>query len=114
MYCTADQSLLNTFPDGGCGSMVECGLPKAETRVRFPSPAPISETVPNEMSVFSARKSHRHRPKDEKERFYLLPGQGGSSYRRKQKFILKSAIVVGVVVSAILAAIMYFMYRPPR
>ena len=24
----------------GCGSMVECGLPKPETRVRFPSPAP--------------------------------------------------------------------------
>ncbi len=41
MYCTPDQSLLHTFPDGGCGSMVECGLPKAETRVRFPSPAPI-------------------------------------------------------------------------
>src|SRR5579863_8380208 len=26
----------------GCGSMVECGLPKAETRVRFPSPAPLA------------------------------------------------------------------------
>src|SRR5438105_11587777 len=25
----------------GCGSMVEYGLPKAETRVRFPSPAPL-------------------------------------------------------------------------
>jgi hypothetical protein len=25
----------------GCGSMVECGLPKPETRVRFPSPAPL-------------------------------------------------------------------------
>src|SRR3954464_12287182 len=25
----------------GCGSMVECGLPKPETRVRFPSPAPF-------------------------------------------------------------------------
>ena len=25
---------------GGCGSMVECGLPKPEARVRFPSPAP--------------------------------------------------------------------------
>jgi hypothetical protein len=66
------------------------------------------------MAVFSAKKSHRNRPKDDKERFYLLPGQGGSSYRRKQKFILKSAIVVGVVVSAILAAIMYFVYRQPR
>jgi hypothetical protein len=26
----------------GCGSMVERGLPKPETRVRFPSPAPLS------------------------------------------------------------------------
>ena len=66
------------------------------------------------MSVFSSKKSHRHRSHDEKERFYLLPGQGGSSYRRKQRFILKTAIIVGAVVSAILAAIMYFMYRAPR
>ena len=29
----------------GCGSMVECGLPKAETRVRFPSPAPTSRSA---------------------------------------------------------------------
>jgi hypothetical protein len=28
-------------PGSGCGSMVECGLPKPETRVRFPSPAPL-------------------------------------------------------------------------
>ena len=64
------------------------------------------------MAVFSIRKSHRHRSQDEKERFYLLPGQGGSSYRRKQRFILKSAIVVGVVVSALLAALMFLLYRP--
>src|SRR5258706_10207242 len=25
----------------GCGSVVECGLPKPEIRVRFPSPAPL-------------------------------------------------------------------------
>ncbi len=25
----------------GCGSVVECGLPKPEMRVRFPSPAPV-------------------------------------------------------------------------
>jgi hypothetical protein len=35
----------------GCGSMVECGLPKPETRVRFPSPAPTS--IPdNEINRF--------------------------------------------------------------
>ena len=32
---------LSLFSRCGCGSMVECGLPKPETRVRFPSPAPF-------------------------------------------------------------------------
>ena len=64
------------------------------------------------MATFSAKKSHRHRSHDEKERFYLLPGQGGSSYRRKQRFILKTAIAVGVFVSAILAVVMLLLYRP--
>ncbi len=31
--------------DCGCGSMVECGLPKPETRVRFPSPAPLQTLI---------------------------------------------------------------------
>ena len=66
------------------------------------------------MAVLFAKKSHRHRSQDEKERYYLLPGQGGSSYRRKQRFILKSAIVVGFVVSAILAVVMFLVYRPLR
>ena len=66
------------------------------------------------MSFFSAKKTHRHRPTDEKERYYLLPGQGGSSYRRKQRFILKSSILVGIIVSLIFAAIMLFVYRAPR
>lgn len=66
------------------------------------------------MAVFSARKSHRHRSHDEKERYYLLPGQGGSSYRRKQRFILKAAILVGVLVSLLFAGIMFFIYRSPR
>ena len=67
------------------------------------------------MSDSSDRKARRHRhQRDAKERFYLLPGQGGSGYRRKQRFILKSAIVVGVVVSLILAAIMYYIHRPQR
>src|SRR5208283_5501005 len=30
----------NSWGVGGCGSVVECGLPKPEMRVRFPSPAP--------------------------------------------------------------------------
>lgn len=48
----------------------------------------------------------------ETERFYLLPGQGGEAYRRKQKFILKWAIIVGLLVAGILGALMYWMNRP--
>lgn len=35
----------------GCGSMVERGLPKPETRVRFPPPAPTSTQV-NRINAF--------------------------------------------------------------
>lgn len=45
----------------------------------------------------------------EAERFYLLPGQGGEAYRRKQKFILKWSILVGLIVSALLGALMYYL-----
>lgn len=45
----------------------------------------------------------------ERERYYLLPGQGGHAYRRKQKFILKWSILAALVVSAILAAVLYWM-----
>ncbi len=59
------------------------------------------------------KKTHRARDK-EKPRFYLLPGQGGSNYRRKQRFIIKSSLVVGAIVSLILAIGMYLACRPPR
>jgi hypothetical protein len=48
----------------------------------------------------------------EPERFYLLPGQGGAAFRRKQKFILKWAIVVGLILSAIMGVLMYFLNKP--
>jgi hypothetical protein len=48
----------------------------------------------------------------EAERFYLLPGQGGQAWRRKQKFILKWAIVVGLLVAAVLGALLYFFNKP--
>jgi len=68
------------------------------------------------MATDYARKSHRHRHRshDEKDRYYLLPGQGGSSYRRKQRFILKTALIVGAVVSLLFAGIMFVVYRAPR
>jgi len=46
------------------------------------------------------------------ERFYLLPGQGGAAFRRKQRFILKWSVVVGLILSAILGVLMYFLNKP--
>jgi hypothetical protein len=46
------------------------------------------------------------------ERFYLLPGQGGQAYRRKQRFIIKWSIIVGLVVAAILGVLFYWLNRP--
>ena len=48
----------------------------------------------------------------ETERFYLLPGQGGRAYRRKQRLILTWAIIVGLAVAAVLGALMYFLNKP--
>jgi hypothetical protein len=65
------------------------------------------------MLFASANRARRGRS-EEKERYYLLPGQGGSSYRRKQRLIVKWSILVGLLVSAIFATVMYFVYRLPR
>jgi hypothetical protein len=46
------------------------------------------------------------------ERFYLLPGQGGAAFRRKQKFILAWSIAVGLALAALLGALMYFLNKP--
>ena len=59
-----------------------------------------------EMSLFNFKRNK------EAERFYLLPGQGGAAYRRKQRFILTWAIIVGLAVAAGLGALMYFMNQP--
>jgi hypothetical protein len=48
----------------------------------------------------------------ETERFYLLPGQGGQAWRRKQKFLLTWAAVVGLLVAAVLGALFYFLNKP--
>ncbi len=58
------------------------------------------------MSWFNSKRNK------EPERFYLLPGQGGAAYRRKQKYILKWSILVGLVVSVALGALMYYLNRP--
>ena len=49
--------------------------------------------------------------KKERERFYLLPGMGGSALRRKRKLMLKWSIAAGLLVSGVLAAILYLLYE---
>jgi hypothetical protein len=47
----------------------------------------------------------------ERERFYLLPGQGGKAYRRKQRVILLWSIVLGLFFSAALVGILHLVNR---
>jgi hypothetical protein len=75
--------------------------------IRIPSPALVLESrsaVKNIFSFLSAKDKPR-------ERFYLLPGQSGRAYRRKQQFILKCSLAVGVIVSALFALALWLKYR---
>jgi len=45
----------------------------------------------------------------EHKRSYLLPGMGSRAYRRKQNVILTCSILIGLGVSLILAALMYWL-----
>jgi hypothetical protein len=47
----------------------------------------------------------------EKDRYYLFPGQGGRSARRKHRRILFWSILFGLVVSAAFAGILYLMSK---
>jgi hypothetical protein len=47
-----------------------------------------------------------------RERFYLLPGQGGQNYHRKQRRIMRWTISVAVVFGLTLAAVMWWLARP--
>lgn len=48
----------------------------------------------------------------ERRRYYLLPGMGGRAYRRKQRAILKYSIVFGLIISGLLAVVLYYLNRP--
>ena len=48
----------------------------------------------------------------ERPRFYLLPGQGGKNYHRKQRYLRRWAMVVGVLFGALLGVILWWMSRP--
>jgi hypothetical protein len=45
----------------------------------------------------------------EKERFYLLPGMGGRARRRKELRFLCWALAAGLVVSVVVAVILYLI-----
>jgi len=60
-----------------------------------------------------ARRKREKRAKDT-ERYYLLPGQGGRAYRRKQKLIIIWSIVAALTFAAIMAVVMYFMDKSDR
>jgi hypothetical protein len=47
----------------------------------------------------------------ERERFYLLPGMGGRARRRKELRFLRWSLAAGLVVSAIMACILYLISR---
>jgi hypothetical protein len=47
----------------------------------------------------------------ERERYYLLPGQGGPAARRKHKKFLKWSIVACLIFSALMALVMYLFNR---
>jgi hypothetical protein len=47
-----------------------------------------------------------------RERFYLLPGQGGRNYHQKQRQILRWSVAAAVLFGTLLAAVMWFMSRP--
>lgn len=64
-----------------------------------------SVRVRGEMRLFPKRNK-------ETERFYLLPGQGGAAFRRKQRYLILWSIVVGLIVSVLLGALMYFLNKP--
>lgn len=46
------------------------------------------------------------------ERFYLLPGQGGKNYHRKQQVFRLWAAAVGLLMGGIIAAVMWYFSRP--
>ncbi len=62
----------------------------------------------------SAKPLPRYKDPREQKRFYLLPGQGGRAYYRKQKLFLKTSVAVGLIVSGLFALIMYLIYRSPK
>lgn len=64
--------------------------------------------------MFRRFRRRRLSPEEkERRRFYLLPGMGGRAFHRKQRRIRMAAIAVGLVVSALVALIIYLINTRP-
>ena len=59
-------------------------------------------------------RKKRERREKEKERYYLLPGQGGRAYRRKQKLIIIWSVVAALTFAVVMSIVMYFVNRSNR
>ena len=57
------------------------------------------------------RRRHNHNHDDEKKRFYLLPGQGGRLYWKKQKFIIAWSLIAALIVASTLVVAIFWMNR---
>jgi len=45
----------------------------------------------------------------ERQRYYLLPGMGGSAMRRKRKLVLQWSIAAGLCISGLVAGLLYLI-----
>jgi Na+-driven multidrug efflux pump len=50
--------------------------------------------------------------KKPRERFYLLPGQGGKNFYRKQRRIMRWTISVALLFGLLIAAVMWWQAHP--
>ncbi len=49
-----------------------------------------------------------------RERFYLLPGQGGRNFHIKQKRIMRWTIAVSLALGVVMAGVMWWQAHPHR
>ncbi|MBU6411389.1 MAG: hypothetical protein KGR98_13470 [Verrucomicrobia bacterium] len=64
------------------------------------------------MHAESASRSRKRRHNNDEERFYLFPGQGGASLRRRQMHMLAWSVAVAVLASAVIGGVIYLLDKP--
>ena len=91
--------------DRGCGPEQENRLTQCGLAISLRNKA-RSEASQLSTNMFSIPWLERDK---EQKRFYLLPGMGGRAYRRKRRHILYWSLGAGLLVSALLACVLYAM-----